>query len=61
MTVEELQGMTHEDLVRRILELQETNETLDKEKTEWVGYYSKLKDKYDNFKNAIKSVVLIVD
>lgn len=61
MTVEELQGMTHEDLVRRIQELQEANRTLAKEKEEWTGYYTKLQAKYDHFKNAIKSIVLIVD
>lgn len=60
-TVEELQGMTHEDLVRRIQELQEANGALAKEKDEWAGYYTKLQEKYDNFKNAIKSIVLIVD
>lgn len=60
-TVEELQGMTHEDLVRRIQELQEANEKLAREKNEFVTYYTKLQEKYDHFKNAIKSIVLIVD
>lgn len=60
-TVEELQGMTHEDLVRRIQELQEANGALAKEKEMWYDSYSQLQTKYDNFKNAIKSIVLIVD
>ena len=32
MTVEELRGMTHEDLVRRVQELEEANEKLAEEK-----------------------------
>ena len=49
MTVEELRGMTHEDLVRRVQELEEANEKLAEEK------------KFDHFKNAVKSIVLIID
>lgn len=61
MTIDELKGMTQEDLVRRVQELQETNEKLAKEKDEFVAYYIKQQEKYDHFKNAIKSIVLIVD
>lgn len=32
MTVEELRGMTHEDLVRRVQELEKANEKLAEEK-----------------------------
>ncbi len=60
-TVEELQGMTHEDLVRRIQELQEANEKLTKERDSWYESWSKLSRQYDNFKNTIKGIVLIVD
>lgn len=60
-TLEELQSMTHEDLVRRVQELHEANETLAREKDEWAGYYARLKARYDHFKNAIRSVVLIAD
>lgn len=60
-TVEELQGMTHEDLVRRVQELQEANESLAKEKNDWVSYHTQLQAQYDNFKNAIKSIILIID
>lgn len=59
--IEELKSMTHEDLIRYAQELQESNEKLAKEKDEYWGYYSKTKEKFDNFKNAIKSVILIVD
>ena len=50
MTVEELRGMTHEDLVRRVQELEEANEKL-----------ADLQQKFDHFKNAVKSIVLIID
>lgn len=60
-TTEELQSMTHEDLVRRVQELCEANETLAREKAEWADYYTKLQARYDHFKNAIRSIVLITD
>ena len=44
MTVEELRGMTHEDLVRRVQELEEANEKLAEEKNyydeEMLGYFN---------------------
>lgn len=61
LTVEELQSMTHEDLVRSVQELQETNEKLAKEKDSWYESWVKVSQRYDHFKNAIKSIVLIVD
>lgn len=60
-TVEELQGMTHEYLVRRVQELQEANEKLTKERDSWYESWSKLSQQYNNFKNTIKGIVLIVD
>lgn len=61
MTVEELKGMTQEDLVRRVQELQEANEKLAKEKETWYESWSKLNQKFNHFKNAVKSIVLIID
>ena len=40
MTVEELRGMTHEDLVRRVQELEEANEKLGEEKNTWYKSWS---------------------
>ena len=60
MTVEELRGMTHEDLVRRVQELEEANEKLAEEKNTWYKSCD-LKQKFDHFKNAVKSIVLIID
>lgn len=61
MTVEELKSMTQEDLVRRVQELQEANEKLAKDKEVWFKSWSDLQQKFDHFKNAIKSIVLIID
>lgn len=61
MTVEELRGMTHEDLVRRVQELEEANEKLAEEKNTWCKSWSDLNRKFDHFKNAVKSIVLIID
>ena len=61
MTVEELRGMTHEDLVRRVQELEEANEKLAEEKYTLYKYWSDLNRKFDHFKNAVKSIVLIID
>ena len=60
MTVEELRGMTHEDLVRRVQELEEANEKLAEEKNTWYKSWSDLNQKFDHFKNAVKSIVLII-
>ena len=61
MTVEELRRMTHEDLVRRVQELEEANEKLAEEKKTWYKSWSDLQQKFDHFKNAVKSIVLIID
>ena len=61
MTVEELRGMTHEDLVRRVQELEEANEKLAEEKKTWYKSWSDLQQKFEHFKNAVKSIVLIID
>lgn len=61
MTVEELRGMTHEDLVRRVQELEEANEKLAEEKKILYKSWSDLNRKFDHFKNAVKSIVLIID
>ena len=61
MTVEELRGMTHEELVRRVQELEEANEKLAEEKNTWYKSWSDLHRKFDHLKNAVKSIVMIID
>ena len=61
MTVEELKSMTQEDLVRRVQEVEEVNERLTKEKNILFESWSKLDQKFNHFKNAVKSIVMIID
>ena len=49
MTVEELRGMTQEDLVRRVQELEEANEKLAEEKKAWYKSWSDLQQKFEHF------------
>lgn len=61
MKIEELKGMSHEDLVRRIQELEEENETLKSRCERWCESWGELNDRFNCFRNAVKSVVLLVD
>lgn len=61
MNVEELKGMTHEDLVRRIQELSGENETLKSRCDSWCKSWGELNDKFNRFRDAVKSVVLLVE
>ena len=61
MNVEELKGMTHEDLVRRIQELSEENETLKSRCDSWCKSWGEISDKFNRFRDAVKSVVLLVE
>lgn len=61
MKVEELKGMSQEDLVRRIQELEEENETLKSRCDNWLKSWGELNDKFNRFRDAVKSVVLLVE
>lgn len=61
MNVEELKGMSQEDLVRRIQELSEENETLKSQRDSWYKNWTELNDKFKRFRDAVKSVVLLVE
>ena len=56
-TNEELQGMTHDELVAYTQNLQRESEEYKKS----MLYYSEEKKKIDNFKNLVKSLVVLVD
>lgn len=56
-TIEELRGMTQEDLVRRVQELQEANDKLLQEKKELSDYYYNIHVKYENCKKALKALI----
>lgn len=61
MNVEELKGMSQEDLVRRIQELSEENETLKSRCDSWCKSWGELNDKLNYFRNAVKNIVLLVE
>lgn len=59
MNVEELKGMTHEDLVRRVQELEEENKKLKSENDGLLKSWSEQVSKYNAFKDAIKGIAMI--
>lgn len=61
MNVEELKGMSQEDLVRHVQELLEENETLKSRCDSWCKSWGDLNDKFNRFREAVKSVVLLVE
>ena len=54
--VEELKSMTTEDLVRRVQELQEKNNTLKSDKDFWYKGCEKYKERYNSLVNTIEAV-----
>lgn len=61
MNVEELKSMTHEDLVRRIQEIEEENNKLKSDKEGWVKSWSDLNNKFEALKSTIKGIVSLVE
>lgn len=61
MNVEELKGMSQEDLVMRIQELEEENETLKSRCDSWCESWGELNENFRRFRDAVKSVVLLVE
>lgn len=61
MKVEELKGMTQEDLVMRVQELEEENNKLKESVNGWIKSWGELNDKFNRFRDAVKSVVLLVE
>lgn len=59
MNVEELKGMTHEDLVRCVQELEEENKKLKSENDGLLKSWSEQLSKYNAFKDAIKGIAMI--
>lgn len=54
--VEELKSMTTEDLVRKVQELQEKNNTLKSDKDFWYNECEKYKERYNSLVNTIEAV-----
>lgn len=54
--IEELKSMTTEDLVRKVQELQEQNNTLKSDKDFWYKESEKYKERYNSLVNTLESV-----
>ena len=50
-----------ENLLNKIKDLKAENDQLKKEKDLWFSEHQRILGKFNNLKNAIKSIVLIVD
>lgn len=60
-TVEELQGMTHDELVSYAEKLQSELEEYKKSMLYYMEEKKKIESKFENFKNMVKSLVILVD
>lgn len=59
--IEELKGMTQDELIVLIQNLEEDLDKVNANSNFWFGEYNKYKDKYCNLKNIIKGVVTIIE
>ncbi|WP_418943704.1 hypothetical protein [Phocaeicola plebeius] len=60
-TNEELQSMTHDELVAYTQNLQRESEEYRKSMLYYMEEEKKIESKFDNFKNMVKSLVVLVD
>lgn len=60
-TIEELRSMTHEDLVRHVQELQEEAARNEESRRFWIDRYDALEKRFNTFREAVRSVVTLVD
>lgn len=60
-TVEELQGMPHDELVAYAEKLQGELEEYKKSTLYFSEEKKKIESKFENFKNMVKSLVILVD
>lgn len=61
MSYEELNSMTQEDLIRYALETQEKLKKAEAERDAAYNMYSKEHSKFESFRDAVKSMVVLVD
>ena len=56
-TVEELQSMTHEDLVRRVQELEQDLKEVKEQSDMWFDSFTRLQARHKNSINALDNIV----
>lgn len=59
--VEELKGMTHEDLILLVQELEESVEKHKKDSLDWYCMWQESKKKYEDFRNLIKGIITLAE
>lgn len=60
-TVEELRSMTQEDLVRHVQELYEEAARSEESRRFWIDRHDALEKRFNTFREAVRSVVTLVD
>lgn len=60
-TLEELRGMTNEELANHVLTLQDDLETSKKDAMDWFQRWKKEKSKIDNLKKTFEGILLMVE
>ena len=58
-TIEELKGMTPDDLIYLVQELQEQVEKTKKDSMDWFRRHQEVSDKFEGFKNLIKGILTL--
>ena len=58
-TVEELQSMTHEDLVRRVQELEQDLKEVKEQSDMWFDSFTRLQARHESSINALHLMVVI--
>lgn len=61
MTKEELLQLSKEDLVGRILELKSRQDSQKESSDHWYREHKALDEKFNRYRDAVKSVVLFID
>ena len=56
-TVEELQSMTHEDLVRRVQELEQDLKEVKEQSDMWLDSFTRLQARHESSINALDNIV----
>lgn len=60
-TIEELKGMTHDELVAYAQNLQSESEEYQKSMIYYMEEKKKIESKFEGFKNLVKSMIILVD
>jgi hypothetical protein len=60
-TIEELKGMTQEELITLVQELEEKNKKQSDSNTYWYNESTKYQSRYESLKSVLKGVVTMIE